>query len=169
MSASRLAAMRDVRPFALALIAGLLAVALPACGGSSEKLIPPSNAAGLLAALDQVEARANEGACDTAGGPATDQVVQQIEALPDTVDESLKRSLLNGADRLRQLSREPSGCQALETTPTETTATTQTTQTQTETTPTETQTQTTQTEPPGSGGAGPGGGTAQGGATPGGP
>lgn len=157
MSDSRLAAMRRVRPTALAMIAVVLVTVLSSCGGSSEKLIPPQNAALLTAALNQVQDQANAGNCDTAAA-ATDQVQRQIEALPATVDARLKEALVRGTDTLRQLTENPDACQAPRTTPTQTTETTQTTQTQTETTPTETTpTETTPTEP-GNGGT-PSGGT----------
>jgi hypothetical protein len=152
---------------ALALVLGLAAAGLTSCGGgSSEKLIPPENAAALQAALDQVGDQAAEHNCDTATA-ATDQVLQLIDDLPNTVDPRLVRDLKQGTIRLKGLTSDTSTC-AAETTTTPT-VTTQT-QTQTVTTPPQTQTQTQTTPPPpdggGTGGTDGTGGTGGTGGTP---
>jgi hypothetical protein len=142
--------MRGPRLLTLALMLFAAAFGLASCGGgSSDKLIPPTNAAALLAALDQVGSQASAGNCDTAAA-ATDQVLRQIDALPDTVDPKLKRALTDGVNRLKRLTQDPDACKPAEPT---TTTITQTETAPAPTTPTQTQTQTT----PDGGGGGTGG------------
>ncbi|MDX6632581.1 MAG: hypothetical protein QOG09_1703 [Solirubrobacterales bacterium] len=141
--ATRLAPMPAIRALVLASLLGLVTAGLVSCGGgSSDKLIPPRNAAELNNLLDQVTTLADNGSCDTAAH-ASDTLIALVQRLPASVDPRLRRNLLQGIAKLKALSESPNTCQALTsapppppTPPPTTTATTPTTQTQTQTTPT---------------------------------
>jgi hypothetical protein len=153
--------------FTLMVVAGL---ALAGCGGDSEGEgdIPASEAATLLGQLEEVQANVDVGSCFVAADE-TENLITEIEDLPDEVDADLRRALENGAEQLQVLLQDPDQCERPETTTEETTTEettteeepteeeTKTRETTTEpTTPTQTQTQTTPSSG-GSGGVGPGG------------
>jgi hypothetical protein len=135
--------MPAIRALVLASLLGLVTAGLVSCGGgSSDKLIPPRNAAELNNLLDQVTTLADNGSCDTAAH-ASDTLIALVQRLPASVDPRLRRNLLQGIAKLKALSENPDICKAPTTPltpppapPTPTTATTPTTQTQTQTTPT---------------------------------
>jgi hypothetical protein len=154
--------------FALIVAAGLV---LAGCGGDdeSEGDISASDAATLLGQLEEVQANVDVGSCFVAADEA-ENLVADVQELPDDIDSDLRRALENGSEQLTILladpDRQPDECQQQETTttPEETTTEETTTEEETktrettteETTPTQTQTQTTPA-PGGSGGVGPGG------------
>jgi hypothetical protein len=146
------------------------AVGLVSCGGSDDELLPGSDASQILDNLDSVEEEVAVGDCDGAFA-AAQEVSDQVERLPRSVDAELRQQLAEGAQRLEDLAA--SDCQEPPTV-TETTDTTdeETETKETETTETEpTETEPTQTEAPtatatipptsggGSGGIGPGQGS----------
>ena len=148
--------------FTLMVVAGL---ALAGCGGDSEgeSDIPASEAATLLGQLEEVQANVDVGSCFVAADE-TENLITEIEDLPDEVEADLRRALENGAEQLQVLLQDPDQCERPETTTEETTTEEETTEEETKTrettteptTPTQTQTQTTPS-PGGSGGVGPGG------------
>jgi hypothetical protein len=172
---------------ALAALLGIAAALLVSCGSSGKGLIPAASAGPLQSDFEAVAqaAQNGDGSCTTTA-EAIRKTEQDFNALPITVDASLREKLSQGITNLR--SRALSLCaQPLpQTTVTSPAPRTSTTNTQsTATTPTTTQTTSTQTTPtatapttsspgggtpaPGAGdgessqGAGPGGGDGQGG------
>jgi hypothetical protein len=160
------------------------AIGLVSCGGSDDELLPGSSADQILDNLDTVEELVAAGDCDGAVG-AAQEVRNQVDELPRSVDAGLRQRLLEGAEQLEEVAA--TDCEE-PVTITETTEPTEDTETQetepdeddedeqttapTETEPTETvptDTEPTETEPPttptdgedggsgGSGGIGPGG------------
>jgi hypothetical protein len=171
--------MRRGLPHLVALMLGIGAALLAACGSSTRGGIPSADAASIKGQLEDVRTRVADGSCD---GLARElrQVNTAIDNLPRSVDNRLVSALRDGADRLQ--SAAVSDCNAnsvptqTETTPPETTTTTPpetttpppettTTPPETTTTPPETTTtppQTTTTPPapaPPPPVVGPGGGT----------
>jgi hypothetical protein len=155
--------------FALIVLATLV---LGGCGGDDEGGgdIPATEATRLLGQLEEVQANVDVGSCFVAADEA-ENLVADVQELPDDVDSDLRRALENGAEQLTILlndpDRQPDECQQQETTtttPEETTTEETTTEEETKTrettteptTPTQTQTQTSP-GPGGSGGVGPGG------------
>jgi hypothetical protein len=160
------------------------AVGLVSCGGSDDELLPGSDASQILDNLDSVEEEVAVGDCDGAIS-AAQQVRDQVEGLPRSVDTELRQQLAQGAQRLEDLAANdceepPTVTETTETTDEDTeTKETQPTETEpTQTAPTETQpteTEPTETAPPtatatipptsggGSGGIGPGQGDSGGG------
>ena len=152
------------------------AVGLVSCGGSNDDLLPGKSANEILDNLNTIDQLVAEGDC-TSAAAAAQEVRDQVEGLPRTVDAELRQRLAEGADNLEQLAasdcEEPTTVTTTteestkETTATQEEPTTETTNTETETTNTETGT--TDTEPPptatsttttptgGSGGVTPGG------------
>lgn len=140
---------RRLLPHLLALVLGVAAALLAACGQSTPAGIPSADAGELRSQLDDVRDRVEGGRCSDLNGQLR-QVDEGVDALPESkVDPQLVARLREAADRLRALA--PRDCSetreanraATTTTTTETTETTPTTATTTETTatlPTETQT-----------------------------
>jgi hypothetical protein len=161
-----------------ALVLAVAALAAAGCGSDEEgKGIPRTTATGLLAQLDGVQRRIDQGsagACkdilEGSNGPNKQQVQDLIDAMPDDVDADVKSALQDSFDHLWDLveqdCEDKADKQETNTTPTQTATETTPTETQTETTPPETETETTPTEttppseeelPPGEGnGAAPG-------------
>jgi hypothetical protein len=147
----------------LAVLLGVAAALLVACGSSGKGLIPTANAGPLQSDFEAVAqaAQSGEGEC-TATEAAIAKTEQDFAALPATVDRGLRKTLSLGIANLRRralaLCAQPLP-QATATTSAPTTATstqtTPTTTTNTETTSTET---TPPTTPPTA--TTPGGGTA---------
>jgi outer membrane biosynthesis protein TonB len=138
-------------PHLVALALGVGAAVLVACGTSTKGGIPAASAGELKSQIEDVRQAVDAGRCDELDGQLR-QVDESVQSLPATVDQRLRSSLRDAADRLRREAVDE--CDAGEpTTPT----TTEPVQTQTEppptTTPTTTQTttvpeQTTTTAPP---------------------
>lgn len=147
-----------------------VAAALAGCGGDdeSEGNLLPEAATTLLDQLRQIQENVDVGSCVVAGTEA-DDLLADIRALPDEVDEDLRRGLENGVEHLQSLLDDPDQCEQpepVETTTTEETAPETTTEeTEPETTTDETTTETQPTTPTtpgggdGTGGLGPGGGS----------
>ncbi len=165
---------KALRPILLALALAALALGAAGCGGSSgpDPSIPRDDAATLLAKIQEIRDNVNVGSCLVAASKTGD-LLDDIAALPASVNNDVKQALDNGANNLVLLLHDPSKCEGnspTTTTTESTTAPTTTEETTTErtqsTTTTQTQTQpttTTQTQPPptttpgASGGIGPGG------------
>jgi hypothetical protein len=137
------------------------AAGLSACGDSkADSSIPFENAQTLITTLEEIKANVDNGSCEVALDKV-DELKTEIEGLPSDVSDELKQELLDGADQIAILVRDPDQCeQPQQTTTTEQTTTEQTTtqQTTTEqtqpTTTTQPTTPTTPTTPGGGGGTG---------------
>jgi hypothetical protein len=117
----------------LALLLGVAAALLAACGGTSDG-IPSANAGDLKSQIEDVQQAVDSGRCSDVDGQLK-QVDEQIDDLPPSTDTQLVRTLREGADKLRSLAIDE--CDA---TPAQTTTETTPTETETDTTPTETDT-----------------------------
>jgi hypothetical protein len=138
--------MRRVLPPVIALLLGVGAALLVACGtGGTKGGIPAASAGELKDQLETVRRAVADKRCDDVGGQL-DQVDENISSLPGTVDKRLRKSLGDAADLLRQTAKDECKVE------TETQTQTQTVETQTQTQPPQTQTQSvpppTQTTPP---------------------
>jgi outer membrane biosynthesis protein TonB len=100
---SRLATVRQLAAFALALVLGATAaVALASCGGGEDaKLLPGTTAEEIAENLDSVKQFVSEGECVGAEN-AAQEVSAQVEAL-DEVDAKLKQALQRGAEKLSEV------------------------------------------------------------------
>ncbi len=109
---SRLATVRQLAAFALALVLGAaVAVALVSCGDSEDaKLLPGTTAEEISENLDSVKQFVGEGECVGAEN-AAQEVSNQVEALGG-VDAKLKQALQRGAEKLGEVVAE---CQETET------------------------------------------------------
>jgi hypothetical protein len=144
--------MRHALPYLLALLLGVGAALLAACGQGTRGGIPAADASSLNRQLEAVRSQVADGRCDRLATQLR-QVNTRIDQLPRSVDPRLVQALRDGADRLRR--RAVADCNAnsaptdtqtqTEPTVTETTTTPDTT-TQPETTPTDTTTTPTQTD-----------------------
>jgi cytoskeletal protein RodZ len=170
----------------LAVLLGIAAALLVACGSSGKGLIPTANAGPLQSDFEAVAqaAQSGEGSC-TATEAAIAKTESDFAALPSTVDRGLHKTLGLGIANLRRraltLCAQPlpqtstTTSTPTSTTSTETTPTTTTTHTETTTTPTSTTTTPPTATTPGGGtpapgsesspgaASGPGGGTGIGG------
>ena len=109
---SRLATVRQLAAFSLALILGAAAaVALASCGGGEgAKLLPGTTAQEISENLDSVKQFVSEGECVGAEN-AAQEVSAQVEALGG-VDEKLKQALQRGSEKLNEVVE---SCQETET------------------------------------------------------
>ena len=153
MTRGRLAVLAKL---ALAALLGAAAAALVACGSSGNGLIPAAQAGPLQGDIEAVEKAAEEGNGNcSATEAALLRTDRHFDALPSSLDSTLRGKLKLGIENLHKVAME--AClQALPltntvTTPRTTTTTTPTTTTPT--TPTTTTTTNTTTTPPPSGGA----------------
>jgi hypothetical protein len=149
--------MRHALPYLVALLLGVGAALLAACGQGTRGGIPAADASSLDRELEGVRSRVADGHCDQLATRLR-AIDTRIDRLPRSADAQLVKALRDGADRLQ--GRAVSECNAnslptdtaTETTPTVTeTTTTPDTTTQPDTTPTETTTtpgQTDTTPPP---------------------
>ncbi len=145
----------------IALLCGLAATGLLACGGSGGKLIPVADAGPLQSDFEAIvqAAQSANGNCG-ATEAAILKAEQDFDALPATVDAGLRNTLRQGIENLRSRSLALCAQPLAQTATTPTTPKTATTDTTTTTTPTTTTpttatpTTTTPTTPstPGSGG-----------------
>lgn len=103
MAFSRLATMRQLAAFALALgLGAATALGLVSCGGGEDaKLLPGATAAEITENLDAVKQLASEGECAGAA-EATQEVSAQVEAV-EGVDARLKQALERGVARLSEV------------------------------------------------------------------
>jgi hypothetical protein len=129
----------------LALLLGAGAALLVACGGGGTKGgLPAASAGNLKSQIEDVQQAVDDGRCEDVAGQLR-QVDTDVDELPASVDERLRRSLRDAGDKLRQTA-------VRECSDRETTTTPPATTTQTQTQPTETRTQTvapeTTTAPP---------------------
>jgi cell division protein FtsN len=139
-------------PYLLALLLGIGAALLVACGGGTKNGIPAAIAGDLKSQFEDVQQAVEDGRCEDVSGQLR-QVDDGIDDLPSTVDERLRQSLRDASDTLRRTA--VTECTDAESSTTETTTTettpAQTTQTQTQTVAPPTTTtppETTTTAPP---------------------
>lgn len=140
-------------PYALALLLGMSAALLAACGGASgtKSGIPSASAGELKSQITDVGQAVDSGRCDEVEGQLR-QVDEGIDQLPKTTDDQLVSALRDGADRLRRVAVDE--CDPDNGTQTTTTQTTDTTETvpeepaPTDTVPDEPTEEPTQTIPP---------------------
>jgi TolA-binding protein len=126
-------------PYLLALLLGVGAALLAACGETTRGGIPAADASGLKRQLENVRQRVADGRCDELADQLR-EVNTRIDELPRSVDARLVHALRDGADRLQRRAVEDCNANNVPT-QTETTPTvTETPPTQTETTPLETTT-----------------------------
>jgi hypothetical protein len=90
------------------------ALAMSACGGNDEEgTIPEDQGNQIVALLDQLDQRVDDGNC--AGAQATAQeIVNRVEALPQAVDGELRETLVTASDNLVSQTRDPDQCQEAE-------------------------------------------------------
>ncbi len=144
---------RRALPYGLALLLGISAALLAACGGGGTTSgIPSASAGELTSQITDVGQAVDDGRCSDVPGQLK-QVDEAIEELPQTTDDQLVDALRDGSTRLRREAIDECDPNAgTDTTTTETTTTqtlpeedpTQTSPTET----TETPTTTTPTTPP---------------------
>jgi hypothetical protein len=134
--------------------AALCLLALLAGCGSSEKLIPQSDASAMLDDLARIRSLSDQGECDTATSQAS-KLSDKVAELPSSVDAALAQRLRSGVRHLQQVIG--TDCQTqpavtdtgpTETTPPTTTETTPPPTTETTPPPTETTPPPTETTPP---------------------
>ncbi len=123
-------------PYLVALLLGVGAALLVACGGGTTGGIPAASAGDLKSQIEDVQQAVEDGRCDDITGQLR-QVDDGIDELPGTVDERLQQRLRDASDGLHRIA--VTECEERETQTTETT-TTETDPETTTTPPTETQT-----------------------------
>jgi hypothetical protein len=168
-SLASIAAMPYPRSIIAALALAGASLVAAGCGDNGpDPSISADNSASLLAKIQEIQANVDNGSCFVAAD-RTDDLISDVQELPDSVDPDVQRALENGAGQLKILLQDPDQCQGRTTTsettstttPSTTRSTTTTTRTQPTTSTTKTQTQTTQTQTETtptspSGGVGPG-------------
>jgi hypothetical protein len=166
---------KSLRSTLLALILAGASAGVLGCGGDGgpDPSISSQEAAVLVSRIDEIRDNVDVGSCLVAQD-RTEELLSEIDELPDSVDQEVKNALTRGATNLLDLLEDPDQCEP-RTTTTEPTTTAEpttteeeptttertrdnTTTTETEpTTPTTTTQPTTPTTPGASGGIGPGG------------
>jgi hypothetical protein len=144
-------------------LGAVCAAALASCGSDEGGEIPPASANVMLAALSGAEDASGQRDCE-AIAEAASEVANEAAGLPDS---EVRTALIEGAESLDALAKDPDVCKPkgptgprdVETTPTTPPPPTETTTTQTTTTTTE---ETTPKEPPKQPGNEGGGGLGQG-------
>jgi hypothetical protein len=137
---------RRILPFLLAALLGVGAALLAACGSTGDGRIPAASASDLKREINDVRQAVSDDRCEDVTGQLR-QVDEGIDDLPPTVDDQLRNSLRDGADKLLSAARDE--CDVTPTQTTTTTATLPEEETTTETAPTETETTPpTTTQPP---------------------
>lgn len=86
----------------------LAAFGMAACSSDEDGLLPGDDAQQILANLERVEELATNGECDAAL-ESIDTISNQIAALPDSVDDRLKRNLRRGVSRLAEVTAQSCG------------------------------------------------------------
>ncbi len=91
-------------PYALALLLGMSAALLAACGGAggTKSGIPSASAGELKSQITDVGQAVDSGRCGEVQGQLR-QVDEGIDQLPKTTDDQLVSALRDGADRLRRV------------------------------------------------------------------
>jgi hypothetical protein len=101
-------------PHLLALLLGVAAALLAACGGTSDG-IPSANAGDLKSQIEDVQQAVDSGRCSDVYGQLK-QVDERIDDLPPSTDPQLVRTLREGADQLRSVAIEQCDATPAETT-----------------------------------------------------
>jgi hypothetical protein len=128
----------------IALLAGVFVIGIAGCGGD-DGTIPQTDSEQLLGLLAQMKTQIETGDCTLAEGTAT-KIDDAINSLPNGVDPEVQDALSKGAQRLTELTNDPSQCveggatgaEGAQTTTTDTEATSTETTTTTSSTTTET-------------------------------
>lgn len=90
------------------------ALALSACGGKDEEgTIPQDQGDQIVALLDQMDQRVDDGNCVAAQATAL-EIVRRVQALPEEVDGELREALVTASDNLVSQSRDSDQCQEAE-------------------------------------------------------
>ena len=126
-------------PCLLALLLGVGAALLAACGETTRGGIPAADAAGLKRQLEDVRERVADGRCEELSEQLRD-VNTDIDDLPRSVDVRLVQALRDGADRLQRRAVEDCNANSVPTETETAPAVTETAPTETETAPPETTT-----------------------------
>ena len=121
-------------PALLALLLGVGAALLVACGGGTKGGLPAASAGDLKSEFEDIQQAVDDGRCDDVPGQLR-QVDERIDELPGTVDERLQQRLRDASEGLHGLAADE--CNDREAT---TTTPTQTQTTETQEAPPETQT-----------------------------
>jgi cell division septation protein DedD len=110
------------RPFPLiiALVLGVAAAMLVACGTGTKDGIPAADAGELKSQIEDVRQAVEARRCGDVPGQVR-QVVAQVDRLPSSVDARLREELRNGAERLRSQAIEDCNASLAQTTETVTT------------------------------------------------
>jgi cell division protein FtsN len=140
--------MRAALPYVLALVLGVSAGLLAACGSSSsdrKQFIPQRSADRLSNALSDVRSAVDDGDCDQAAR-AIARARGVLVNMSPAVSDRLRTRLRQGVDNLQKIA--PDECRKNQTTSTETTTETTTPETTTSTPTTETTTPETTTSTP---------------------
>jgi hypothetical protein len=140
-----------LRSILLALILAGVSAGLLGCGGDSgpDPSIPGADARTLLAKIEEIRANVEVGSCLVAD-EKTDELLADIDELPSSVNDDVRKALENGANNLKLLLTDPSQCEGRTTTTEPTTTAATTTEEETTTTktrPSTTTTTETETEP----------------------
>lgn len=105
---SRLAAMPGRAP--IRALACALAISLTGCGSDGGGTIPESDATQMLGLLSVAESDLQSGNCDLLTSRAN-KFASMVEALPSSVDDSVRSELDEAAQNLTDLADEPDQCQ----------------------------------------------------------
>ena len=90
------------------------ALAMSACGGEDEEgTIPQDQGDQIVALLDQLDQRVDDGNCVAAQATAL-EIVRRVEALPEEVDGELRETLVTASGNLVTQSRDSDQCQEAE-------------------------------------------------------
>ncbi len=90
------------------------ALAMSACGGKDEEgTIPQDQGDQIVALLDQLDQRVDDGNCVAAQATAL-EIVRRVEALPEEVDGELRETLVTASGNLVTQSRDSDQCQEAE-------------------------------------------------------
>ncbi len=115
----RLARVRGFRATLGAMAATTCLFVLASCGSEDEEpTIPADQGDQILAHLDQLEERVNDGECTAAEATAR-SLQQAIQNLPAEVDGELRETLVRASGNLVSQTRDPDECQDAEEEPPE--------------------------------------------------
>src|SRR5215208_2026280 len=97
---------KKLRSISLALFLAGAALAAAGCGGDSDPdpSISQEEASALVSRIQEIEANVEAGSCLVAAD-RTDELIAEIDDLPDSVNDDVKSALDNGANNLKLLLR----------------------------------------------------------------
>jgi hypothetical protein len=138
---------KRLRPILLALLAAGVSAGLLGCGGDDgpDPSLSAQEAGVLVSRLDEIQSNVDVGSCLVAAD-RTEELLAEIEELPDSVNQEVRNALTRGTTNLLDLLEDPEQCEP-RTTTVETTTTAPTTTDEDETTTQRTRPETTTTTP----------------------